>query len=168
MATLNFICCSTHRSIFKKLNILKMIHKCTKVNSAIHSSGLIHMIWKEDNHEANQALSYKLFVLVIYAVHLVHAEGISSKRDVIHTVIFTSLWIGPMYEASANAGIILQRFALIGLSEGPVWRMTFYCLCLFTNVHNWSSWAWNLKYVCFIMHLIMYYTHSWMNQVIIE
>lgn len=62
MATLLFHCYITHRNIFEKPNILEMIRKCTKVNSAIHIRGLISMIWMEDDHEANQGLSYKLFV----------------------------------------------------------------------------------------------------------
>lgn len=69
--------CITQRNPFESLTSGEMIRKCTKVNGAIHIKGLIPMIWMEDNHEANQGRSYKLFCLVIYAVHLLPVERVS-------------------------------------------------------------------------------------------
>lgn len=44
MATSFLHCYITHRNIFRKPNILEMIHKCTKVNSPIHIRALIPAI----------------------------------------------------------------------------------------------------------------------------
>lgn len=141
MATLRFSLYSTHRNILEKLNILEVIHKCTKVNSAIHIGGLIHMIWIEENHEVNQDLSYKLFVwwsmLCICSV--------------------------PKYESSSNVSIFLQTFALIGVMlvsgagvEDDIFNVLLYCLCLFTNIHSSNSWAWNVKYfLCSVMNQVI-------------